>query len=254
MTGVDPPRDTGHGLRDWYRRPTGQMLLDAVERQFERLLPRMFGYHAAFVGEPWAAERLLAPTHIRHRAVLGPSPGDGASVCARPESLPFEADSVDLVVLFHALELSPDPHAVLREVHRVLIPNGHLILVAFNPYSSWGLARVLRRGRYAPWQGHYYGPRRLKDWLLLLGLDLVDARSLFFRPPLQGSRLQQRLRFLERALPRVLPFAGAVNLLVAGKRVLPLTPTRPRWRARRRLVGTGVIEPTTREAGHARRG
>jgi ubiquinone/menaquinone biosynthesis C-methylase UbiE len=87
--------------------------------------------------------------------------------------LPFAAHSIDLVVMPHVLEFRADPHQILREVERVLIPEGEVLITGFNPISIWGLRRALPNcpGHF-PWNGHYLSVRRLKDWLQLLGFEV----------------------------------------------------------------------------------
>jgi SAM-dependent methyltransferase len=55
------------------------------------------------------------------------------------DALPFPNQSLDLVLLPHTLELARDPHDTLREVERVLVPEGRVVIVGFNPASLWGL-------------------------------------------------------------------------------------------------------------------
>ena len=65
------------------------------------------------------------------------------------DALPFPDHSLDLVVLPHALELSRDPHLTLREVERVLVPEGRVMILGFNPASLWGLRQRFGRARRA---------------------------------------------------------------------------------------------------------
>ena len=66
------------------------------------------------------------------------------------EELPFATHSIDLVVMPHILEFAEDPHQVLREVERVLVPEGHVVITGFNPASLWGLRQYrLAAGRFA---------------------------------------------------------------------------------------------------------
>lgn len=239
-------------LRAWYERPLGLMVLGDIQQQLDRWLPRIFGYHLVMIGGCWAADGLLAQSRVRHTVLIGDGPESGAGVYALADALPLEADSVDLVVLFNTLEFAPEPHRVLREVERVLIPEGHLIVVSFNPLSFWGLRKLLGFWHaQVPWSGQFYGGRRLKDWMLLLGFDLLDTQRLFFRPPIQRMAITERLRFLEAVMARTLPFAGGINMMIAAKRVVPLTLLKPRWRPRRSLVGGRFAEPTTRGMGRA---
>ena len=164
--------------------------------------------------------------------------------------------SLDIVVLPHVLEFSEQPHAVLREVERCLIPEGNLVLLGFNPWSLWMLPGVLLgwRGR-VPWCGRFRSMTRIRDWLALLGFDVELGRTYFFRPPWQHGRILGRLGFMERVGRRVWPPFGGGYVLVAKKRVVTVTPVRPHWRPRRRnLVAPGLVEPYQRCAGSLRKG
>ena len=244
------------GLRAWLAGPAGRRLLEEERRVLEEVLQGLFGYYLIQLGA--APADLLAGSRVRHRWVLDPAPdgGDGAPhVLALPGALPVGTDLVDVVLLHHVLEFSEDPHQVLREVERVLIPEGHVVVVAFNPWSLWGAWRLLRRpfGREeAPWSGRFLAPGRLKDWLGLLGLEPVLLRPVLFRPPGVGDGLARRLAPAARCAERWVPFLAGVAVLVARKRVATLTPIRPRWRPRRSLLPVArpkVAKPTasTRE-------
>lgn len=139
------------------------------------------------------------------------------------ESLPFPNNSLDLVVLPHALELARDPHETLREVERVLVPEGKVIIVGFNPASLWGLSHKLGRlgvksATVLP-QGEFIAYWRLRDWLRLLGLEVETGCFGCYRPPLQSERVLERCAWMDDAGDRWWPVLGAVYFIVAVKRV-----------------------------------
>jgi SAM-dependent methyltransferase len=158
-------------------------------------------------------------------------------------ALPIQTDSIDVVVLPHTLDFALYPHEVLREVERVLIPEGHVVITGFNPLSIWQIWRWLLRWRnQPPWCGHFYTTMRLRDWLKLLGFDVTHKQHFFHRPPLKNRSFMQRLSFLEK-MGRVLwPVTGAGYVLVARKRVETLTPIKPRLKVRQKVVGSGWVE------------
>jgi SAM-dependent methyltransferase len=238
-------------LRGWFAKPLGQSLLAAERSQIEHILPKLFGSHAAQVGALGEGINLLAGAHLAHAFVADPDrqAGPGLAVlCARPDALPIESDSLGAVVLPHTLEFELDPHQVLREAERVVFPEGHVIITGFNPWSLWGLWRQVcgRRGD-VPWCGRFLSQMRIRDWLALLGFEVVLVRNFFFRPPLRHQALMRRLSFLERAGERGWPLRGGAYLLVAKKKVIRLTPISPRWRSRRRLVPGRLLEPSRRD-------
>jgi SAM-dependent methyltransferase len=233
----------------WLKHSYGRLLESAVRVELARILPNLFGYHLLQLGA-WDGENLLEGSRIQHRVIVGACTDADTScrdLVADIDTLPIATDSVDVVLLPHALEFNDSPHDVLREVERVLVPEGHVVIVVFNPLSLWGLARLwLGRRRRAPWNGRFFTATRVKDWLALLGFDVVLSQSIFFRPPLRHEPMLQRLQFLERLGARWWPLLGAVTVLVGRKRVATLTPIKPRWRPRRSLVAAGLAEPTQR--------
>jgi len=242
-----------HELRRWYRTALGGNLQQCEQAQLSKVLPNLFGYHLLQVGRPMESD-LLGASRIAHRMVMDElSPffreGGGGSFLSQSDQLPIASDSLDVILLPHTLEYVSRPHEVLREAERTLIPEGHLLILGFNPWSQFGLRRMLCGWRNSsPWCGHFYSTLRLKDWLALLGFDTVLVQHYFFRPPLQNEGIMRRLGSLERVGKRFWPLFGGGYLLVAKKRVTTLTPIKPRWRTRRSIVSVGTTEPTARRS------
>ena len=136
------------GLQDWFATPPGRYLLAWEQAQFDQAVADVFGYHALQLG---AAEvDGLRTNRMPHRWLALPEPvqPSRAALFTDFAALPFAANSLDLVVLPHALELSEDPHATLREVERVLVPEGRVVICGLNPASLWGM-RQRRAHLYA---------------------------------------------------------------------------------------------------------
>jgi SAM-dependent methyltransferase len=153
----------------------------------------------------------------------------------------MKADSLDIVVLPHVLEFSNTPHQVLREVERVLIAEGHVVILGFNPLSLWNLSRLfLFWKKQAPWNATFLSASRVMDWLALLGFDVIHRQGYFYRPPFQNTNFMTKMGFFEKIGHRIWPKLGAGYVLVARKRVETLTPIRERWRAKRKLLANGL--------------
>jgi SAM-dependent methyltransferase len=247
-------RDTARRqLRRWYRTTLGEAVIRSEEAVLAEVLPNLFGYHLLQLGAP-VSEDLTGVSRIAHRMVmddiapLSRIPQEGEErFFGQSQQLPVASDSLDVVVLPHTLELSEQPHEVLREVERVLIPEGHVVILCFNPFSLFGLRRLFTGWRdESPWCGHFYSALRIKDWLALLGFDTVLVRNYFYRPPLQNRRLMRSCERVERFAERFWSPLGGGYILVAKKRVATLTPIKPRWRSRRQLLPVGAAEPTAR--------
>jgi len=226
-------------LRAWFEGALGESLQALEAHRLREILPALPGTFAVQLG--WFGRRDLlesSPTAV-HLLIDSQSVSPGPQfVQAMPEALPLDSKSVQVVLLPHTLDISRQPHQLLREAQRVLVPEGHIVIVGFNAVSLWGLPCLLRKRRARPpWCGEWIGVRRLKDWLFLLDFELTHGSVLYYRPPLKRQRLMDRLFFLERIGDRWWPLAGAVYVVVAKKRNLGLTPIAPTLRrARMRAV------------------
>lgn len=247
----DSVPDTLARLSGWYGTPLGRALELSELEAVRDALGTLFGYHLLLVSPPWRGSPLDA-SRVSHRWAMPPFRTEGASLVGSAEALPMATDSLDTIILPHTLEYAAQPHEVLREVDRCLVPEGHVVILGFNPYGLWGLWRLLRGWRRRlPWTGHFISQTRLKDWLALLGFDTVSCRPVFFRPPSQRLAFWLPMQLADRLAARGWPIPAAGYQLVARKRVVGMTPLRPRWRPRRGLLAGGLIEPSSRS--HSRR-
>ena len=247
---TDESSSPGENLRTWFSRPLGRSLQSEEQTRISNILPKLFGYHVLQIGN-FGGRDILESSCISHKIRMRFEPYDNTesdcTLLGDEESLAIASDSMDVVVLPHVLEFVSNPHKLLREVERILIGEGHLVLTGFNPWSLWGLWRLLLLWwEVPPWNGHFYAYTRIKDWLSLLDLELIQNERFFFRPPLQKISLMQKLLFWEKLGKYCWPFFGGVYVIVAKKRVVPLTPVKMRWHARRQLISSGLTEPSTR--------
>lgn len=217
-------------LSAWLDTPQGQYVLAREQTYFDRTLAQIFGFNALQLGLPKHDFLRSSRMPLRFNA----APDLGATVRLQPEDLPFACTSLDLVVLPHILEFSKQPHQVLREVGRVLIPEGHLIISGFNPYSLWGLQRKWGNRQGYPWCGDFITLTRLKDWLSLLGFEVVGGRFAAYAPPFQQSHwLEERFAFMEAAGDRWWAVSGGIYFLHAVKRVHGMHLIKPAWHEER---------------------
>ena len=239
-------------LRAWFADVLGTALLEQEQSALDTILQNLFGYYLLQLG--WVTPRdILTESRIRMRMIMDvdlPREVAYPHAAVMPEMVPVQGDSLDVVVLQHTLEFAGEPHEVLREVDRMLIPEGHVVIVAFNPWSLWGVWRLVRRrSRRFPWCGRFLSVTRMKDWMGLLGFDTVQVVPLFFRPPIGRQGIMRRLGFMDKVGIRGWPILAGVNIIVAQKRMATLTPIKlRRWRPQRRLV-VDVAKPTRGSVG-----
>lgn len=226
-------------LNSWFERRMGSYLLRQERVVVREVLPTVFGYFLVQAGGWGPAGALLESSTMRARFVLDQQPAAGIHVCAHPGDLPFSSDSVDALLLPHTLEHSKDPARILREAERVLIGEGHLMVLGFHPWGPWAVHQ--RFSVATPWAGDYVRSGRLREWLTVLGFEIVSVRHYLFRPPFQ-HRLLSRSAFLDRLRWRMM---ASAYMLVARKRVFAVTPLRLK-RARPRPAFAGVVNPTAR--------
>lgn len=227
-------------LSEFLRSPQGRYVLDWEQQQLDHAVADIFGYHALQLGLPevnalrenrmplrlCAADRLRAEAGDEGAA----SSGCALTVLNRYEELPFASQSIDLVVMPHILEFAAEPHQVLREVDRVLVPEGQVVITGFNPLSLWGLRQLLTRlgmAPYLPREGQFIALPRIKDWLKLLSFEVNRGRFGCYLPWVRSERWLARWRFMDKAGDRWWPVLGSIYMVTAVKRVRGM-----------RLVGT----------------
>ena len=209
-------------MHDWFQTPPGRYVINWERGQFDQAVADLFGFNALQLGMPdldalasnrmpqrWLALDQAAPARARGAGSDEAAGAGGAwqrlALHTDYAALPFPAASLDLVLLPHALELNPDPHATLREVERVLVPEGRVIICGLNPASLWGLrqrrAQLLRRlgvgELYLPDAGEFIGYWRLRDWLRLLNFEVETARFGAYSPAVRTEKWLRRLRWMD---------------------------------------------------------
>lgn len=221
-------------LDDWFHCRQGQFLLEREKQALEQLMPQPGAHRMLYLGA--ASCRLLSGdyNHLHSFCFSASSRAPGsASAIADFDALPLPSETVDTVLLHHALEFSEYPHEVLSEVSRVLTPCGQAIIVVLNPASLFGFTKWPMRfcSEQPVWRHHSLRYRRLLDWLRLLNLQPEKAVSGCFSWPFNYSNGESPGLF-EKAGQRVrLPW-GAFYIVLARKYTARLTPLRPRlWRS-----------------------
>ncbi len=225
---------------EWLETPLGSYVVKREQAIYDRVLPDLFGYYALQIGS--GRVPLMQTSRITHKFTLAWD--TAASVLAEPDQLPFAENQFDLIVLPHTLEFQALPHEVLREVFRILRPEGRLLISGFNPYSMFGIKRYFGRDRSGPWGSEFISLSRAKDWLTLLGFDIVGGQLDCYTLPAQNDRTLQRLRWLEKTGDRSWPFAGGIYFLHAVKRVAGARLIKPAWARSGRRKRAAAAIPT----------
>lgn len=241
--------DHREAMDAWAGSLVGRSVLAAEQAMLDALLPGIFGYRLVQIGVTPQLS-MHGGSAAGHRFVVSPchpadrSPDDPGYLCSEAHDLALATESADILLLHHVLDFDPEPHAVLREAVRVLISGGTVAVVGFNPLSLLGLRRVFR-GDALPWDAHFIGPGRLRDWMNLLDLQPQTLDFGYYRPPVEHAGLLGNLLWMERVGQRLRLPLGGFYIMTARKHPVGMTPLRPR-RHRRGLL-LPEINPTLGE-------
>ncbi len=226
--------------RNWQRRLFRELKnsfstehFELAQSELKQLLSGIFGYFAILYS-PRAKALVGDNVVVKHSVIISETPEQGDLCCAYTE-LPIASDSIDLVVLPEIIQSSQYPHQILREVERVLIPEGHVILILENPMSAISFKKrligaVLRKNL----NPSLFGKLRINDWFRLLGLEVSSEIPI---SPL-GNRISRNKGpfWFKRLSQWVSDYTSGYYIIVAKKKVSTMIPIRPSWRSNRKLV------------------
>ncbi|WP_185964416.1 methyltransferase domain-containing protein [Aliikangiella marina] len=223
--------------------PISEARVQLINEKLQPHLAQVFGYNALLYND--LADQLCGDAlQIKNQVVLGES-GENLTLKCRFEELPIASDCIDLALLPGVLELSEYPHQLLREVERVLIPEGVVIVIGRNPYSWHGM-----QNRYRRWRKDKHAQRRdisrgrIGDWFRLLGFETDTAVNI----SLTNHKLQnsQSYHWVKKLGQTFCDYFCSYYIIIARKKVSTLTPIRPSWRRNKQLVPSRLAEPSVR--------
>jgi SAM-dependent methyltransferase len=232
---------------DWLSTPLGRAVVEVERGVLQDALGDVFGFELLQIGAWGDALQVGEYVRTQHRRSIAPEASGTGAIRARYDALPIATSSVEAVLLAHTLEHAPNPHELLREVERILVGDGHLLVCGFSPFGPWGLRHLLSRRHFPPALDRMLSEGRIRDWMRLLGFEVVETRRYLFAPPWTHRRASGSPSWLERRGPDLLPPLAGAYFVKARKRVRVLTPLRPVWHRTPAVVG-GIAEPTSRNA------
>lgn len=237
----------------WFDSALGRYVQQEEQVLYDQAVVDLFGFNALQMG--CVQMDLLRNSRIANRyksSEFTASSHESHLYCC-DDFLPFADMSLDLLLLPHRLEFSERPHQTLREAERVMMPEGHLLITGFNPFSMWGAVLAFKNllsgktcVRTFPWNGKFIGLARLKDWLALMGFEVVSVEMCCHIPPFEQELWRKRFSWMNKLCARWLHVMGGVYFIVAKKRVVCMTPLKPNWK-KSPLNSTLVARPTQRK-------
>ena len=140
------------------------------------------------------------------------------------DSLPIQSEAIDIVLLIHQLECNDNPNHILEEAHRVLRPNGQLIIISFSPWSVWRLFYNLNHRNKLLKIKKLISAGKVKHELRKLNFDVTMHQTVCFRPPFKNKMFARYFLFLDFLGQFFLPYSGAVYIISATKDIPGMTP------------------------------
>lgn len=237
-----------HSQENWFNTSVGQYLLSKEQSLYDKAVFDLFGFNALQMGE--LPLDLLRNSRIpnRYRSATFEVAALGNHLYCEDDFLPFADMSLDLLLLPHRLEFSERPHQVLREAARVMMPEGYLLISGFNSISFWGakakLKKIFASHNAFPWNGQFIALTRMKDWLALLGFEIVSVDMCCHVPPFEQVSWQERSAFMDKFGGKCCAMLGGVYFIVAKKRVPGMTSLKPNWK-KSALATSLITRPTS---------
>lgn len=216
----------------WKDVPSEARIRQYIQAQLDLVLPSVYGYCLVSLGhmaDEFTFEKASVVNVVRLNAEY-----DNSAYC-ECTSLPLSNDDIDAIFLPFQLELCKEPHSLLREAYRALRPGGKLIITTFNPISVWGFRRLFRRFDKNPlWNLPSFRHGRVLEWLSVLDYTVTVSHRLF-----NPAKLALGKRLMNYSDSAQYSSFGVVNVVVAEKRAVPLTPSKP-WQRLKSIHPVGI--------------
>jgi len=223
-----------NAIHEWSKTNFGHSLLAVEQTEINKILPLFSGNYLAKIGGP-KHNAFLHNSPIRQKIYLTTDASQHINhhhstkniiECAY-NALPLSPESIDVALVHHVLEFEQNPHLILEEISKTLIPQGHIIIIGFNPKSLFGLQHYFTKNINANFtkfkQTNCISATRIKNWLEQLNFVITTHLTCYFRPHSQNATLLQTLQPLEKIGGLMRINCGACYILVAQKKLLGVT-------------------------------
>lgn len=209
-------------LRDFYAAPIGKIVARHLRPVIGGLIrvgasTRVlgFGFATSYLNWIGEAERVIAFMPAGQGVIDWPASGGSATALVEEDSLPLPDSSIDLVVLVHALEMSPRPHALMAELRRVLAGGGRLVIVVPNRQGPWARSDLSPFGFGRP-----YSRGQLRQLFAEAGFEAEAWATALHMPPAGSRTMLGAARWLDKVGRTVWPAFAGVIVVAAVKRTV----------------------------------
>jgi len=251
-------------VQQWFASDLGQRLLAQEQHFIDELLPELFGYYLMQLSvlgnnnlvksSSTSVQFALCPSECSIQPIINRSSESRLSFAVSEfEQLAIDSNDIDVALLHHALDFSSNPHQLLRETARSIIPNGHIVVVGFNPFSLLGLRHRLASlfSRSYAYRHQYLRASRLRDWCKVLDLEIVYSKKGYYSLPFQRDFFTGlNGKWLNKLGQTLLPWSGGFYTVVIRKNVTPARLIKVDWKRKHSIGkwGKRMIAPSSSSA------
>ena len=117
----------------WFESKTAKKIIAQEKEIIDKFIEDKFGYFALQLGGSFVdfLEKSRINRHLFSDGVL-------TNILFDPSSLPFQEESVDLIICPHFIEQGYN-EKLFDDLYKTIIPGGYLIVLCFNPFSFAGI-------------------------------------------------------------------------------------------------------------------
>ncbi|MDO9167603.1 MAG: methyltransferase domain-containing protein [Methylobacter sp.] len=230
----------------WYQTPRGKLLQQLEADYIQRSITVSCQQTILQVGGlDWESDFIDCSLYKNFTILDAKNLGcdKARKICAKSYSLPLQSNCIDMIIVPHLLEFDAFRFQSMREIERVLKPEGILIVLNFNPWSLWVRYQYLWDKKMAnSWGGHFISRARILDWLKLLNFEVIVS-SEFNLDTVKSTHG----KFITRGYS-LTSTAYAIKAIKRRYNLIPLTPVKSS--IPRSILVNSLNLPTTQKNRH----
>lgn len=211
-------------LFTWYQTPRGKLLKELEADYLKRAITVSCQQTVLQIGGLGWEDQFVDCTLYKYYTILDANNlgcPTARKIQAKAFSLPLKSDSVDMIIVPHLLEFDSYRFQTMREIERILKPEGIILIMNFNPWSIWIRYQFLWERKWAnSWRGYFIGQSRVLDWLKLLNFE-VTVSSEFYLDTVKSTHG----KFITNS-SSLSATAYAIKAIKRRYNLIPLTPVK----------------------------
>jgi SAM-dependent methyltransferase len=206
----------------WYQTPRGKLLQQLEADYLQRSITVSCQQIVLQIGGlGWENDFIDCSLYKNYTVLDAKNVGcnEARKIQAKSYNLPLKSESVDMIIVPHLLEFDANRFQTIREVERVLKPEGIVLVLNFNPWSIWVRYQYVWDKKMADtWRGQFISRSRILDWLKVLNFEVTVSSQFNFNSitSTHGKLIANRHSFTATAY--------AVKAIKRRYNLIPLTP------------------------------